>query len=265
MRADAFMGTSGTRALLLGFVRREFANRYAGTFMGWLWVLAQPALLLAIYAFVFRHVFKVRLPDPAYAYVTVVACALWPWMAFQEAVQRATVSITANAELIRKIRFPNHLLVLAAVLASFAVHLAGFLAIFAVLALCGEPIHYGGLPVALAAWGVAFALALAMALVTAALQVAIKDVEPALGPLFMLFFYATPILYPLALVPEAVRPWLALNPLVHVVEPIRAALLGGESLVALGALWPAALVALCLFFFARWLFARLEDYFQDFL
>ncbi|MDR2261022.1 MAG: ABC transporter permease [Azoarcus sp.] len=265
MRTDAFTGAGSGRALLLGFVRRDFANRYAGTFMGGLWALAQPALLLAIYAFVFRHVFKVRLPDPAYSYVTVVACALWPWMAFQEAVQRATVSITANADLIRKIRFPNHLLTLAAVLASFAIHLTGFLAVLAVLALCGEPIHYDGLPVALAAWGVAFALAFGVALVTAALQVAIKDVEPALGPLFMLFFYATPILYPLALVPEAMRPWLAFNPLVHVVEPIRTALLGGEPLAALGALWPAALAASCLFLFARWFFARLEDYFQDFL
>ncbi|GHU00426.1 transport permease protein [Betaproteobacteria bacterium] len=251
--------------LLRSFVRRELTTRYAGTLLGGVWALGQPVLLLAIYAFVFRTVFKVQIPDTNVSFVTLVACALWPWMAFQEAVQRGTVAITANAELVRKIRFPHHLLVYAAVLGSFIIHGAGFIAVALVLALAGEPLHLAGLPVVLAAWAVALLLALAVALATAALQVVIKDVEPALGPLFMLLFYATPVLYPLSMVPDMLRPWVALNPFVHVVEPIRAALLDGEALAAFADLWPPTLLALVLLACSRWLFRRLAVYFQDFL
>ncbi|WP_341647806.1 hypothetical protein [Thauera humireducens] len=78
------------RGLLLGFLRRELATRYAGTLGGALWAFVQPVLLLAIYAFVFRLVFRVELPDlGGNSYVTLVACALWPWMAFQEGCSAA--------------------------------------------------------------------------------------------------------------------------------------------------------------------------------
>jgi lipopolysaccharide transport system permease protein len=265
MPARFLSRVNASTTLLQSFVRRELTTRYAGTLLGGLWALGQPVLLLAIYAFVFRVVFKVQLPESEASFVTLVACALWPWMAFQEAVQRGTVAITANAELVRKICFPHHLLVYAAVLASFIIHCAGFAVVALALALVGEPLHAVGVPVVLAAWAVALLLAIAVALATAALQVAIKDVEPALGPLFMLMFYATPVLYPLALVPDMLRPWVELNPLVHVVEPIRAALLGGEASAALIELCLPALIALALLVCSRWLFRRLSIHFQDFL
>ncbi|MDR2690185.1 MAG: ABC transporter permease [Azoarcus sp.] len=260
-----FARVAATRTLLLGFVRRELSNRYAGTLLGGLWAFGQPVLMLAIYAFVFRSVFKVQLPDGNASFVALVACALWPWMAFQEAVQGGTTAITNNAELVRKIFFPYELLVIAAVLANFALHFAGFLAVLLVLGLLGEPLHPGGLMVVALAWSVTLILALGFALITSALQVAIKDVAPALGPFFMLMFYATPVLYPLSLVPEAIRPWMELNPLVHIVEPIRAALLDGAGASALSTLWPVAVGAAVVLVLARLLFRRLSAYFQDFL
>jgi ABC-type polysaccharide/polyol phosphate export permease len=262
----AFGGMRAALTLLGNFVRRELAGRYTGTLLGGLWALGQPVLLLAIYAFVFRAIFKVRLPDESGAsFVTLVACALWPWTAFQEAVQRGTVAITANAELVRKVCFPYQLLVLATVTASFITHLGGFAVVVVVLAVAGEPLQAVGLPTVAAAWALAFILAIGAALIAAALQVVIRDVEPALGPLLMLLFYATPVLYPLAMVPDAVRPWAELNPLVHVVEPIRMALLDGEALAGFTALWPAALAALMLLVSSYWLFRRFSAYFQDFL
>jgi ABC-type polysaccharide/polyol phosphate export permease len=81
----------------------------------------------------------------------------------------------------------------------------------------------------------------------------------------MLLFYATPILYPLTLVPEVMRRWVEINPLVHIVEPIRAALLDGAGISALVTLLPVAIGAAVLLMFARALFRRLSVYFQDFL
>ena len=63
--------------------------------------MGQPVLLLAIYGFVFRKVFKVGFPELGeHSFVAFVACALWPWMAFQEGVQRATHAIVGNAGLV---------------------------------------------------------------------------------------------------------------------------------------------------------------------
>lgn len=252
------------RGLFLGFLRRELSTRYVGTLGGALWAFVQPMLLLAIYAFVFRLVFRVQLSDlGGNSYVTLVACALWPWMAFQDGVQRGTVAVVNNADLVRKVAFPRELLVMAAVASSFVVHLAGFGVVLAALALWGENLHASALPLVLAGWAVLAVFALGLALLTSGMQVVLKDVDHLLGPVFMLGFYATPVLYPISMVPEAFAPWMDLNPLVHVLEPLRAALLRGEwhALPLLG----VALLALALLWAGRWVFARLAARFEDFL
>lgn len=252
------------RSLFLGFLRRELATRYVGTLGGALWALVHPVLLLAIYAFVFRLVFRVQLPDlGGNSYVTVVACALWPWMAFQEAVQRGTMAVVNNADLVRKVAFPRELLVMAAVASSFIVHLAGFAVVVLALSLWGENLYLSALPLVLAGWVVLAALALALALLSAGMQVVLKDVDHMLGLVLMLGFYATPMLYPISMVPEAFAPWMGLNPLVHALEPMRAALLQGQwqPVPLLG----LALLALLLLGVGRWVFARLSRRFEDFL
>ena len=238
--------------------------RYAGTITGSLWAFIQPIMMLAIYAFVFRQVFRVELPDlVGNSYVTLVACALWPWMALQDGVQRGTMSVVNNADLVRKVAFPREFLVIAAVASSFIIHFAGMCVVLAVLALSGENLHAGALPMVAAGWVVLALFALGLALMTAGMQVIVKDVNQMLGPVFMLGLYATPVLYPISMVPEAIAAWMKANPLVHVMEPLRAALLGGEwhpmPLLCVGLLGLALLVA------GRWAFTRLSAHFEDFL
>lgn len=253
------------RWLLLSFYRRELSSRYSGTLAGGLWALGQPVLMLAIYGFVFRKVFKIDFTELGeHSFTAFVACALWPWMAFQESLQRGTQAIVANAGLVRKISFPHELLVFASVAATFTVHLFGFVAVLAALALFGEPFHWLGLPVVAIAWLVLLALAVGLTLLSAAVQVFLRDIDHLLGPVLMIMFYVTPILYPLSQVPESMRGVLALNPLVHILEPLRAALLHGNNAgiaVLLG--WLA--LALLLLYAARRLFGRLAGSFEDFL
>jgi lipopolysaccharide transport system permease protein len=253
------------RWLLASFTRREVLNRYAGSAAGVAWALAHPLALLAVYGFVFTGVFRVKLPAElgAVGYTAFVAATLWPWLMFAEAIERGMSSVQENAGLIRKVSFPHQLVVHAAVLASFAVHAFGYVIVLVVLKLLGEPVHLSGIPWAFV---LLFFLALGTAGVAAALasvQVLLSDTRQVVGVALMLLFYATPILYASTLVPESVRPWMALNPVAWVVERLREVLLSGAgpAPVDLG----IALGAVILFVAGLKLFQRVSPYFEDFL
>ena len=251
--------------LTLRFFRRELRNRFAGSFTGGLWALLQPLVQLAVYAFVFVHVFKSRVPGAdAPGYVPFLVTALWPWTAFSEAIVRSTTAVQDNAALIGKVALPREVLVIAIAAASFAVHLCGFVAILLVLASFGDGVYIAGLAPALLLYIPLFALALGIALICAAVQVFVRDLAQALGQIMMLMMFASPIFYDSAQVPESVRGWLALNPFTFYADAFRAVLLHhgevGPKHLAL-ALATAAIVLLA----GHFLFRRLDPHFEDFL
>lgn len=253
------------RWLLASFLRRELETRYAGSVSGAAWALLHPLALLAVYAFIFTNVFRVQLPPDAggASYTAFAAVVLWPWIMFSEGVTRGMEAVQANAGLIRKVAFPHVLLVYAAVLSSFAVHAVGFVAVLVVLAALGEPVHLARAPLVLA-----FLLPLAVTAVgvgaaLAALQTLLKDVGQVVSIGLTVVFYATPILYPLALVPESLRGWMVANPLTGMAERMREVLLMGTGLQA-SDLWLWA-IALVVWWVGLKFFERLSPHFEDFL
>jgi ABC-type polysaccharide/polyol phosphate export permease len=251
------------RALLANFLRRELTTRYLGSVTGFAWALLSPLALLAVYYFVFTHIFRTTgFAGPSF--LAFVAVALWPWLAAQEALQRGAVSIAGYGGMIRKVAFPHELIVLASVAATFVLQFAGYLAILAVLRIAGEPIHLRGLLIAVPVWAVLLVGVAGLTFFVAALQVFVKDVEHVLMPLLMMLMYLTPILYPLTLVPEGVRPWVAANPFNWVVGRLRDGLLEGRlSLQPSDAL--AVAISIALFVAGRWVFRRLSPHFEDFV
>jgi len=128
----------------------------------------------------------------------------------------------------------------------------------------GETIHFEGLIVAIPLWVVLAIAVTGAALLLSALQVFVRDVEHVLMPVLMIFMYLTPILYPLTLVPEGLRPWVAANPFGWLVGRLRDALLEGRVSFE----WMdgvAAVVALALLFAGRAVFRRLSPHFEDFV
>jgi len=266
MTVRATAGTaaaSRNRALFFNFFRRELETRYLGSTSALLWALLQPLLLLAVYHFVFTSVFRAGAFGSA-SFLLFVAVALWPWLAAQDGLTRATVSIPAHGALIRKVAFPHEIVVYASVAATFALQLAGYLVVLVVLRAFGEPVRLEGLLLAIPVWAVLALGVTGAALALAALQVFVRDVEHVLAPLLTILMYLTPILYPLAMVPERVRPWVAANPFGWLVDRLRDALLDGRLALQWGD--AVALVVAALAFVAgRWVFRRLSPSFEDFV
>lgn len=250
--------------LLIRFTEREILSRFAGSAFGLIWALANPLLLLAIYAFVFGQLFKTRMGDLSTdSYIVFLAIALWPWMMFADGVMRAMQSVQANAPLVKKVAFPHLLLVLAAVNSVFLVHLAGYIAILVILAATGSTLHLAGLPSAFLAVATLYLLAVGVGAFLAALQTLLRDVEQVVAPALLMLQFLTPVLYPVSIIPEAYRHWFAWNPLTGVMQRLRDGLLLGAVPQLADLLMLAVGVAVVIVGIG--FFVRLSPYFEDFL
>lgn len=220
--------------LLRELVKRDLQGRYSGSLLGFFWALVQPLWQFVLFTFVFSTVMRVSpVGERTASFAVFLFSGLLPWLAFHETLVRSSTAITDNAALIKKVTFPSEILVLA-VAVSALVQEALALGVFAaVLAARGE-MAWSGLPWLLVAVPLQLALAIGLGLLLAGAQVFVRDVAPVVGLVLSGWFYLTPIVYPLGLVPERYRSWIAVNPLTTVVGLYRSALLGappGASVV----------------------------------
>ena len=248
--------------LLKELVRRDLQSRYRGSLLGFLWAFVNPLWQLALLWVVFSVILKVPLTgEKTASFPVFLFSGLVPWLGFAESLQRAATTVVEHSGLVRKLRFPSELLVVSNV-ASALVHQFVALAIFAVWqAFAGEP-EWARLPWLLFGLAAQICLSLGLGWAAGALQVFFRDVSQALNIGIQAWFYLTPIVYPLTLVPERARPWFALNPMATTVQAFRAVLLGSPP--------PTATAALILFAIALatlglgWaLFRRLRPAFAD--
>lgn len=251
--------------MFLGLLRREIESRFIGSASGWIWLLLNPMLLLAVYSFVFGVIFRARVPEGLdMPFVAWLAVALWPWLMFSEGVLKSSQSIRDHAALISKVALPRELLVIAAVSAVFLLHLVGYAAVMVILVLIGVDIHFSGAGRLLAALATLFVATTGLGLALSAIQVFVRDLEQALPTVFMFWFFLTPILYAPSFLPDEIVGWIYLNPLTWWMGEIRGGLLFGEALpgVAAAGLLGGSLLVLWI---GHRVFRRLSPYFEDFL
>ena len=248
--------------LLRELVRRDFQGRYAGSVLGFVWSFAQPLWQLVLFSFVFSTVLAVSpIGERTDRFWVFLFSGLLPWMAVQEGVARGATAITDNSNLVKKLRFPAAILVLTVVGGALLHELIAGGVFVVVLAAFGE-LSPTTLPWLLLALPLQIGLTCGLALLLAAVHVFFRDLGQLVGIVLTAWFYFTPIVYPLPMVPPAYRGWLALNPLTELVSLYRTALLGGAPPAAASLAWLAAtaVVAMAL---GWWLFRRLQPGFVD--
>jgi len=214
------------RELLYFLVWRDMKVRYRQTLLGASWAILNPLCTVIVFTVVFGNFAKIPsdgLPYPVFAFT-----ALLPWTYFAEALRRSGASLVGNAPLITKVYFPRLIIPIASTLTPAVDFWVSFLALLGLMAWFGIVPGWGVL--ALPVFMLLAALsALAVGLWLSPLNVRYRDVAYAIPFLSQLWMYASPVVYPLSLVPEQWRPVYSLNPMVGVVEGFRWALLGKTS------------------------------------
>jgi lipopolysaccharide transport system permease protein len=247
------------RELLYFLVWRNIKVRYKQTAIGAAWAIIQPLMTMVIFTLVFGMFANVPsdgLPYPIFSYA-----ALLPWTYFATALNLSIVSVVNNSNLITKVYFPRLFLPLSAILAGlidFGISFIFFLVMM---------IWYDTIP----GWGAVFLpgfvlltalTALSVSLWLSAINVRYRDVGQAIPFLIQFWLFASPVAYPLSVVPEKWRLVYSLNPMVGVIEGFRWALLGKEAPAMLPLIISVGVV-LALLFSGLLFFKRLEETFAD--
>lgn len=256
------MGVLQHSFLLRELVKRDLQARYSGSMLGFAWSFLQPLWQLGLFTFVFAGVMRISLlGERTDNFAVFLFCGLLPWMAIHEGALRSATAVTDNATIVKKLAFPSQILVLAIVTSALVHEAIAFAVFLGVLALMGE-LQLSGLPLLLVAVPLQVGLTLGLGLLLAAIQVFFRDLVQILGMLLQGWFYFTPIVYPLTLVPEPMEQWLLLNPLTTLVTLYRTALLGGPTAWVPGT-GPLVVLTAVLAGLGWWTFRRLRPAFVD--
>jgi len=247
------------RRLLAIFAWRDIKARYKQTLAGITWVIIQPILTMLVFTVFFSRWLKVSsgdVPYPVFAF-----CALVPWTYFVHALTMSSNSVVQQMSVISKVYFPRLLLPLAAVL-------GGLVDLFtSLIVLVPLMMFYGFAPgieiITLPLFVLLAAMtALGVGLWLAAINVRFRDVAQAMPFITQLWLFATPVAYPMSVVPAALRPLYELNPMVVVVEGFRWALTGDGEL-PLRMLLVSGGISLALLVSGMYWFRREEVRFSD--
>ena len=247
------------RELLYFFMWRDVKVRYKQTVLGVLWVVLQPLLMMLIFAFIFGRV--ARIDSDGIGYSLFAYAGLLVWTFFSAAVTAAGNSVINSSGLITKVYFPRMLVPTAAVGACMVDLAVSFipLAVMMIFWKVRLTSYLLMLPVLIM---MAIILALGVGMFMAALNVKYRDVRLALPFMLQLWFFASPIIYPLSLFEGKLQWLLALNPMAGIIEGFRVSLYGHKSFD-----WPAigfaAVIAIVFLVFATYRFKSVERQFAD--
>lgn len=248
-----------SRELLWAWAGRILRARYQQTIMGGLWIVIQPLATVAVFSVIFTNFVPVSTggtPYPLFSYVALV-----PWTLLASSLGDMTESVVGNMQLITKIYFPREILPISSVLARLMDYLVSIGLLAGMLIWYQVPVNFDAilfLPVVLL---VQLALVIGLGLFLSAANVYYRDVRSVLVLIVQLWFYASPIIYPITMVPERLQSLYFLNPMAGILTAYRDIILNG---VLPGPyLVISAVEAAVILVFGYWFFRRVEHQFAD--
>jgi ABC-type polysaccharide/polyol phosphate export permease len=251
------------RGLIQSLVVRDLKARYRGSVLGFLWSFVNPLLLLLIYTFVFTVVMPGARGRDVEPFAVFMFCGILPWTWFSSSLLESANVLVSGGNLIKKVLFPAEVLPIVTVLAGLVNFCLG-------LPILGAFLLYYRVRVPLLdlLWlplVIVFQclMTLGLALVVSSLTVLFRDVRDLLANVLTLWFFATPIIYPLWSVPERFRTVLELNPMTYPIVSYQEILFRQEPFRDWGHVVEFGAMALVVFLAGYFVFNRLRDTFAE--
>jgi lipopolysaccharide transport system permease protein len=253
--ADIFRASD----LLWAWTGRNIRGRYQQSVLGWFWAVVQPVATAVVFAVIFTLFVPIDTGDTPYILFSYVAMV--PWTLFSSSLVDMTDSIVNNMDLVKKIYFPREILPLASMLArlmDFGVASVLIIVMMIIFKTPLSPLSLFFLPLILS---VQLMLIMGIGLLGAALNVFVRDVRSLLTLGIQLWFYASPIIYPITVIPERFRQFYYFNPMAGILTAYRDVLIDGETPGLY--MIPSSLVAIAVFILGYLFFKKVEFTFAD--
>jgi len=248
-----------SKDLLWAWTERTVRARYQQSALGGLWIILQPLATVVIFSVIFTYFVPVDtgdIPYPVFSYI-----AITPWMLFANSLNDMADSIVGNMQLVTKIYFPREILPIASMLArllDFFVAFGLLIVLMLLFRVTFFPLGLLFLPLIVL---IQLALIIGVGMILAAANVFYRDVRSLLALGIQLWFYASPIIYPVTMVPEQFRPIYNLNPMTGIIEAYRAVLL--YQTLPPPSIYISAVISALVLVFGYMLFKRAEFLFAD--
>jgi lipopolysaccharide transport system permease protein len=211
------------RTLFVFLALRDITLRYRQTLLGIVWAVLQPLLPMVIFSAVFARV--LRPSTGGVSYWLFVLAGMAPWTFFANAINTSGTTFSSNHGLLNKVYFPRAILPGAAVAACLLDYFVMGVFLLGLASWRGYRPTVEWLLLPVIAFATA-ALAMSVGLALASMMAIYRDVKHVLPFLVQLWMFATPIMYPINLMPRQLQPFIGLNPMAGVVEALRSCLFG---------------------------------------
>ncbi|MGI5836281.1 MAG: ABC transporter permease [Chloroflexota bacterium] len=241
------------RDLLLMWTLREIKVRYKQSILGGAWAVLQPLSLTLVFTVVFSYL--VRVPSDGIPYPIFAYSAVLPWTLLATSISFAVPSLVNNSSLVTKIYFPREIIPLASIGAAIIDFLVAALIFIGMMILFRIP------PTSSLIWLlplllIQIALMIGVSLLASAINVFYRDIRLVVPLALQIWMYASPVIYPVSVVPESLRLLYMLNPMAGLITSYRRVILEYQPPLAMDLLVAAAVsLLLCVLgysYFKRW-------------
>lgn len=251
------------RGFILGSIKREFQTKYRNSLLGVLWNILNPLAMILIYTVIFSQIMRAKLPgvDHTFAYSIYLCAGILSWSLFAEIVNRSQGMFIDNSNILKKVNFPRiciPVIIIGSSLVNFFIISLIFCLFLFVNGYFPGIVIISLIPVII----VLIVLAIGLGITIGVLNVFFSDIGQFFSIFMQFWFWLTPIVYSVTILPENLRYWVALNPVSGIVSACQMVLLKAQ-LPDWKALLPAIIIGVLLCLVGLHLFKKHADEMVD--
>ncbi len=246
----------GHRSFIFGSVKREFQSKYSNSLLGAAWTVIRPLTMIVVYTVVFSQIMRAKLSgvDTPFAYSIYLCAGILTWSFFSEIVGRAETIFIENANLIKKVSFPRlclPVILVANASVNFAI-IFGLFTVFLIVTGSFPGLVYLAIFPVLA---IQILFSAGLGITVGVLNVFFRDIGQLFAVALQLWFWVTPVVYPINILPPFFQELVKFNPMTNLIGAYQGILVNGQW-PDWYALWPVTLLSVLLCWWGAHLFRK---------